>query len=179
MKTVMISIKPKWVVNISIGKKTIEIRKSMPKCDVPFRCLIYCTKENGGCGKVVGEFVCDKIGEINKYKTMYGVTLFFTKNDFYPIDLILKESCLLDKYKLEHYLKGKVGYAWHISNLKIYDKPKDITEYHLEKQCSTYNKKLCDCMFYGKEYNGRCKNCIDGHTQLTRPPQSWCYIEEI
>ena len=179
MKTVMISIKPKWVVNISIGKKTIEIRKSMPKCDVPFRCLIYCTKENGGCGKVVGEFVCDKIGEINKYKTMYGVTLFFTKNDFYPIDLILKESCLLDKYKLEHYLKGKVGYAWHISNVKIYDTPKDISDYYSGKQCKGFNNNIMDCVAMGTEFMPKCRDCIDGYTKLKKAPQSWFYIEEF
>ena len=72
MKAVMISIQPKWVEKIANGEKTIEVRKSRPKIDTPFKCYIYCTIGNGvkgdylvqsgiQCGKVVGEFICDKI----------------------------------------------------------------------------------------------------------------------
>ena len=71
MKSVLISIQPKWVEKIVKGEKTIEVRKSRPKIETPFKCYIYCTygKENenymlGKRGKVVGEFVCDWITEI-------------------------------------------------------------------------------------------------------------------
>ena len=46
MKSILISIKPKWVAKILNGEKTIEIRKTMPKCDLPIDVYIYCTKDN-------------------------------------------------------------------------------------------------------------------------------------
>lgn len=53
-KAIMISIKPKWVAKILNGEKTIEIRKTMPKCDLPIDVYIYCTKE-----KLYGdEYLC-------------------------------------------------------------------------------------------------------------------------
>ena len=42
-KTVMLSIRPKWCAKIIIGRKTMELRKSVPKLEVPFKCYIYCT----------------------------------------------------------------------------------------------------------------------------------------
>ena len=44
MKSVIISIKPRYCELIANGKKTIEIRKTKPKIDTPFKCYIYCTK---------------------------------------------------------------------------------------------------------------------------------------
>ena len=44
MKAIMISIKPEWVCKILNGEKTIEIRKTMPKCKLPCKVYIYCTK---------------------------------------------------------------------------------------------------------------------------------------
>lgn len=83
MKSVLISIQPKWCELIASGKKTIEVRKTMPKIDTPFKCYIYCTLSGSNeffkedCkgdiaewnrskmalkkGKVIGEFVCDEI----------------------------------------------------------------------------------------------------------------------
>lgn len=45
MKSVMISIKPKYCELIASGKKTVEVRKTRPKIETPFKCYIYCTKE--------------------------------------------------------------------------------------------------------------------------------------
>lgn len=42
-KAVMLSIRPKWVEKIANGEKTIEVRKTKPKLDTPFKCYIYCT----------------------------------------------------------------------------------------------------------------------------------------
>ena len=93
MKSVLISIKPKWCELIVKGEKTVEVRKTRPKIETPFKCYIYCShgyyrtpkerKKSGdfwigkpindvsqgrywGNGKVVGEFVCDKITIIEK-----------------------------------------------------------------------------------------------------------------
>ena len=81
MKAVLISIKPKYCELIASGKKTVEVRKTRPKIDAPFKCYIYCTKgktpflmptySSGkldesdiwevGNGKVIGEFICTEI----------------------------------------------------------------------------------------------------------------------
>ncbi|MDO5845101.1 MAG: ASCH domain-containing protein [Methanocorpusculum sp.] len=76
-KAVMLSIRPKWCELIASGKKTIEVRKTRPKMDTPFKCYIYQTRgkwiykllERLGLyqGKVIGEFVCDGILPMNIY----------------------------------------------------------------------------------------------------------------
>ena len=43
MRSVLISIKPEWVEKILNGEKTIEIRKTAPKCELPIDVYIYCT----------------------------------------------------------------------------------------------------------------------------------------
>ena len=82
-KEVLISIQPQWCEKIASGEKTLEIRKTKPKLQTPFKCYIYCTKSKDKIfwqgklyryiddkshnlfdkplnGKVIGEFVCDK-----------------------------------------------------------------------------------------------------------------------
>ena len=44
MKSVLMSINPRWCELIANGKKTVEIRKTKPKLEPPFKCYIYCTK---------------------------------------------------------------------------------------------------------------------------------------
>ena len=61
MIAVLISIRPKWCEKIINGQKTIEVRKARPKMDTPFKCYIY----ECGNGKVIGEFLCDEIININ------------------------------------------------------------------------------------------------------------------
>ncbi len=50
-KAVLISIRPEWVRKILNGSKAVEIRKTVPKCGVPFKCYIYCTA--GGKGTLM------------------------------------------------------------------------------------------------------------------------------
>lgn len=206
MKSVLISIQPKWVEKIARGEKTIEVRKSRPKIETPFKCYIYATKpkkwyrvnsfafssdeslwlSNGkvkmcnglefwadGCeyehlsGKVIGEFVCDSVEMVNASCSDYGIDLFY--HDCATQGCITESE--IDKYfsipkdKDLRVMKGN-GYAWQISNLKIYDKPKELSEF-----CKPCNDS-CDPM-----YGSYCIYC-DKRNKLTRPPQSWCYVEE-
>lgn len=166
MKAVLISIRPEWVEKILAGKKTLEVRKNRPKLEAPFRCYIYCT-HNGGWltnreeflnRKVVAEFVCDKITWLTHigFSGVPGIRLAAIK-DRYTIDdsFDFSESCLTTP-QIEKYLDGEDGYAWHISNLKIYDDPKQLSEF-------TGLRTTRDSM---ELY------------MLERPPQSWCYVEE-
>ena len=177
MKEVLISIQPKWCEKIVNGKKTIEVRKTCPKIETPFKCYIYCTKGKDGnmfnnqcdCvsghignGKVIGEFVCDKIKEIDYIR--------YWNNEYEFI------TCL-SYNEIAEYGKGNKLYSWLISNLKIYDTPKELGNFL--PYCE--GRGCCDggAVWDGNEwhYGVTCgysaKNCL----RLTRPPQSWCYVE--
>jgi len=164
-KAVMISIRPKWCEKICRGEKTVEVRKTRPKLETPFKCYIYETQgrtdtpwvdEDGhmifsGRGKVIGEFICDHIYELAPLN--------------HAPDDVEQQACLT-REEIVRYLKG-VGYGWHISNLKIYDTPKELSKFSrpfencIDKVCDEFGCALCE--------NG-------GH--IKRAPQSWCYVEE-
>ena len=183
MKSVLISIQPYWVFLI-IAKamgweveqyKNIEVRKNFPKAgDWNKLVEIYCSKDKKSFNripkeyqplmqkflcKVVGKWVCDKIYDIKPY--------------FDRPDLLTQYECgwkhgkefdCLSFSEMNSYLLEDNGYGWHISDLKIYDKPKELSEFLSCKKC------------VGKKYNycGSCKG-----SSITRPPQSWCYVESL
>lgn len=173
MKAVLMSIQPKWCAKIANGEKTIEVRKSRPKLETPFKVYIYCTndrkvfldsdcnnkfwteKNYGGehyyNGKVIGEFVCDRIA--GEGETIRG------------------NACLTVE-ELQDYCNGKDIYFWHISDLKIYDKPKELSEF--KRWNRTEENAPCA---HTKWLFPDCKDCKE--CNLTRPPQSWCYVEEL
>lgn len=155
-KAVLISIRPEWVEKIANGEKTLELRKTEPKLETPFKVYIYCTAGNlsyevsngmfcniSGGRVVVGEFVCDKIGII-----WGGGYLKMPESAF-------AGSCL-NMYQIDTYLDGKDGHFWHISKLEIYDAPKPLSKFKgLRKTKFGY-----------------------APVEIKRPPQSWCYVEE-
>lgn len=85
MKAVLLSIRPEWCDLVVRGKKTIEVRKTRPKLETPFKAYIYCTKAQSKIGwlrivpgkgwlqlgsAVIGEFTCDKIDKLVHVGTM-------------------------------------------------------------------------------------------------------------
>ena len=186
MKAVLMSIQPKWCELIASGKKTVEVRKTRPKLEVPFKVYIYCTNTKPYLvwgdvfrgnwetevthlsgynraeaekiwdvfnGKVIGEFVCDSMTSLkadNMIQAYYNNT---------------KETCLTDEEIKQYANNGKLFY-WHISNLVIYDKPRELGEFFLA--CDKPNGTDCSVCLDRRE--NRCK-------VITRPPQSWCYVE--
>lgn len=180
MKAVLISIKPKWVERIARGEKTVEVRKTKPKIDVPFKCYIYetkaqfiksvkgaCTSYGYGRGKVVGEFVCDRIDEY---------TFSNLEAEYRINDIDIAKTCL-NHPELIEYGKGKPLYGWHISELKIYDKPKELGEFKpwCEKSRKTDNnlEMCCNCKNAFFDEDGIFFGC-----GVTRPPQSWGFVEQ-
>ena len=103
-KAVLISINPTWCEKIVSGEKTIEVRKTRPNMNPPFKCYIY----KCGNGKVIGEFLCDEIININGAGRI-------------PSDAA-RPTCL-EPAELHQYLGAATGFGWHISNLRIYDTP--------------------------------------------------------
>lgn len=173
MKSVLISIQPKWCELIASGKKMVEVRKTKPKLEKPFKVYIYCTKdfsmgtfyqkpldlENAEVlqGKVIGEFVCEKI-QVDRPKSLYAS------------HKTVVNSCVSIQQLIDYAGKRETLSFWHISNLVIYEKPKELNEFYTIKKCnackSGYESTAC-------VYDEDCKV----PSPITRPPQSWCYVE--
>ena len=156
MKSILLSIKPKYVELIASGKKTIEVRKIAPK-EVPFKAYIYCSKEKrqddiiwagafGDRGKwnkhVIGEFICDRVIE---WKYLPD-DVFPSWLRMYYISVDDGEKTCLSYREIEEYGKGKTLYGWHISDLKIYDKPRELSEFCIP--CKTNCEDCKKPLFY-------------------------------
>lgn len=167
-KAVMISIKPQWCELIAKKQKTIEVRKTRPKIKLPFKCYIYMIKSNltgdrkaykdRMAGKVIGEFICDDIS------TNY--VRYDPQKDEYGYWTLLDDSCLT-KNQLMEYGKCHILYGWHISDLVIYDKPKEISEFRKATKKCFYDDLGCAIP--------NCDDCTE--CNITKPPRSWCYVE--
>ena len=154
-KAILISIKPKWVAKILNGEKTIEIRKSIPKCVLPIDVYIYCTKDKkyanlvnrGGflTGMVVAKFTLNKTKEIRFDNKEIQKQASLTEEELFDY-LFIDEPYHEDMHK---------GYAWFIDNLEIFNKPKEISEFLVPRETKY----------------------IIGWDELTKAPQSWCYVE--
>lgn len=199
MKSVLISIRPKWCDLIASGEKTIEVRKTAPK-EVPFKGYIYATRPkkyykcgavstsdellwlaNGEVemgngfkfwadgdeyqclnGRIIGEFICNNVDEYT----------FSYYNAEYRVTHVEQKAMCLNQPELILYGKGKTLYGWHISDLKIYDKPKELDEFKkegfmTEEQwlAALYPNTHCHYEAWAKKF------------EIARPPQSWCYVE--
>lgn len=170
-KAVLISIRPEWVDKILSGEKTLEVRKTRPKLEAPFKVYIYCTAGNlsyevnngmmcniSGGGLVVGEFVCDT----------------YVTDKTFGHDALFNAAACMSEPDVVAYSAGTTLYGWHISNLEIYDTPKELPQFR--KCCGTQD---CDkCQFW--ENTGEYAGCLTSEERrLNRPPQSWCYVEEL
>ena len=188
-KAVMLSVRPKWCEKIASGEKTIEVRKTRAKLKTPFRCYIYCTiggqdlnipisqerlmrdyLETGsmkslncplGNGKVIGEFTCERIVPI----TYDGGRLWC------PTNAAFSPATCLSQAEIIAYIgdKGRC-YGWHISDLRIYDTPKELSEF---KTLCRVDADCCACPYYNYT-----KMDCDGRV-IGRPPQSWCYVDDV
>lgn len=185
MKSVLISIRPKWVEKIANGEKTIEVRKTRPKIETPFKCYIYMSqgdlKDLGSYSewiyknrmKVVGEFVCDKVYSIKNK----GNSFVVTNEEQGVTNEIARQSCL-DYNDMVCYLGNKDGYGLHISNLKIYDKPKELSEFYTIPESGS--DCCCGCVWHETPLDEMpCRTCTGERKYLYRPPQSWIYVEEL
>ena len=173
MRKVLICVHPKWCELIFNGQKTIEVRKTRPLIDMPFKVFVYetkaqfvksirgaCTTFGYGRGKVIGSFVCDRIICCQAYYDDSGKKHL---TNLFGVDT---SKICLSELEIFDYIIGKdkkdgIGWLWHITDLKIYDKPKELSEF----------RKVC--------LNGKCSDCIYEECKITRPPQSWCYVEEL
>lgn len=175
MKNILLSIKPKYVAKILNGEKTIEIRKTAPKCELPIDVYIYCTKskpyityvdgktyvqsESLGkgsssiCfnGKIVAKLTLRNVEDVERYTSNdFGVyDRFWEEYGTANLDEkeLLKLSCL-EKNEIGWYLKwNKVDYAHGFA-------------WHIS------DLQLLDNLMELSDFG------------LKRAPQSWCYVEK-
>ena len=190
MTAIMKSVSPRICEKVANGDCTMLVSKTAPKCGAPFKGYIYCCKaknqwrysdyegayENSegeivyAQRHVVGEFICDKIIEWQYDRGhQYYVEYPDDCTSYFPYLKCHSEATGLRCSEIEKLGKGKSLYGLHIGDLKIYDKPKELNEFR--KLCKI-NLPMCDRCEYYSTWNGRCEN-------ITRAPQSWCYVEEL
>lgn len=205
MKEVLISVRPEWCELIVIGQKKNELRKTKPKLETPFKGYIYCTKSkkkgknlfrsywgesvNGPkltyvklSGKVIGEFVCDKITKIARCgydNERIELNIVDDNLKCKKLDKGFLYLCQLSLNDIEKYANGGEVYGWHISDLKLYEEPKELEAF--TTFCDANKKRCANCKHYlfdNDDLNGYRRWCDVCHRKpLTRPPQSWCYVE--
>ena len=182
MEAILLSIRPNWCKLIWSGMKTVEVRKTRPKLETPFRVYIYCT----GAGnwwqrfsktglqqmeeRIIGTFVCDDIRRI-------GPEYCVVKED---IESAIAGSCLTVP-QVKDYAGWKSGlsyadlkdlYGWHISDLKIWDEPVRLKDFWGMKPCK-HGGDYCTCL----QWDNMKEMCCASR-YISRPPQSWCYMED-
>lgn len=201
---VLISIRPKWCEKIADGEKTIEVRKTRPKLETPFKVYIYCTKaeerlafilkdgdENYGeiyhgktffckvekCSvcdmwgkrqKVVGEFICDRVIDL------------FANSRFWLNEDDVRHTCLTAD-EIRTYANGANKlYGWHISDLKIYSRPKELNEFWFPPELYCEKERCGSCPYdQVADVNGEYGYDCEWKRPLKRAPQSWQYVEEL
>lgn len=215
-KAIMLSIKPQYVAEILNGDKILEIRTTCPKewknylsgktlyKPEPMKVYIYCTKtkKTGNAwtdGDILGFDSYRKIRFCNYCQNediMNGrVVAEFTLKEVEKIKMptnLSKEfmnKCCLDGFQIMEYLGGdfyKDFYAWHIDDLKIYDKPKELSEF---THCICPEMPYCPSCSQGGEsiseseaeayyMDGCCETEWYCCNWMKKAPKSWCYIEE-
>lgn len=247
MKSILQSIKPQRCELIASGRMKINVMKTRPKIQEPFKVYIYCaigqripngfggvsealkqplwklrngtvvnyldgeTMDVFQCkklnGKVIGEYVCDEIQEL-RFDALEQCYLMRKARGANLDKEFMSGTCLSYKEAYEYCKNLKCNsehtdmfYGWHISDLKIYDKPKELSEFMIidkdKLSCCPYRERIFQNpeftnsnYLYGGYSCSKTKEpdfddidfcrggCTDVFKPLTRPPQSWCYVEE-
>lgn len=159
MKSLLISIKPKHVAEILNHRKTIEIRKTAPKCDLPIEVYIYCTKGDEKLvyhrykghgeylaknktlgyeynGYVVAKFILKKAEEfiqgLNEAEYEHLPNFALKDYGYYGLEDLMEKACLNDE-EITKYAPDLSFYAWHIDGLVTFDEPKELNEFGLKR----------------------------------------------
>ena len=182
MKAVLLSVQPEWCEKILSGEKTVEVRRTCPVHGTPFKVYIYCTLAASKAfvsddrnwdvsagsshwpdkrGRVIGEFICKKMtglthaGETGSWEPAHLYVM--APGSYYkPADELLEAACM-SKETAEKYLKGRDGYGWHVSDLRIYDCPQPLSDFTRLRATK-----------FGYE-----------PVRIERSPQSWFYVEDV
>lgn len=157
MKAILISIQARHNRNIEAGKKISELRNRIPQCAYPIKVYTY---ESGkeGRRKVVNEWVCESVDTWNLKR---------------GIPKHLPKAACVGAWEISEYRDKKRNSVseMHISNLKIYDTPRELSEFRTPETRFYEIKEINGYLIFGDGYRGG--------KVIIRPPQSWCYVEEV
>lgn len=205
MKKILLVVHPKWCKMIFNGKKTIEVRRNRPKLEPPFEVLVYCTRarERWSVGKLgfcsdtlytlptgelkIGdalELMADWSGQYDEYNFLNGKVIGSFVCDDVITDFRGEHSDDFAKYALlsideqKKYGGNKLLYGWHITEPKLFDEPKEFYELYApcKKNKQTADESCKGCVY---AYKGTTTGKIYCDNALIRPPQSFCYVEDI
>ena len=180
-KVIIMTEQPKWLVKILNGEKTIEIRKTMSKCELPIDVYLYCTKGTLYFNAYENEWQTSRVDRKLLNPSLHHrsgkVVAKFTLNN-------VEDCCDMSRAELEHksrlsiseiclYIKAKevdpkMVYAWHIDDLVIFNEPMELREFSTFKRETIYCGMDCPPYTDWVEYRVR------------KAPQSWqyAYVED-
>lgn len=181
MKSILRSVKPYWFYLICEGKKKIEVCKTEPLSKEWDRIVyLYCSKDMRSFNRIPEEYH----EKYRKYLGTVGAKLVCCEVEKFNVgslrsDDIEELACLSYAELINYFYKpceldgktAKQGYAWHISDLKIYDNPRELGELRTpDKPYHEIIERDGSLMFMDGYESGK---------PLKRTPQSWQYVEEV
>ena len=178
MRDVLISLKPYYYYLIGENIKKVEVRKSYPKAeDWSKRALFYMSRDEKSFAKIPKEFqekyrkhfgkvgmrfVCDRIDRVASINT--PCMDYIEVNDKWH--KYFSELSYLTVDELGKYLGyNKYGYGWHITDLVVYDEPRELGEF--THGCPDNVRSCSQC-----KYSPNGWDC----TPIKTAPQSWFFV---
>lgn len=179
-KSVITSVSPRECELIASGRQTMLVRKTRPKIETPFTVYVYMTKHKwifkllpflkNRFAKVIGSFVCDRVDEFDSEWSEYAyacaptdIPCTMPMSEENAIKICKEKGCMTLEDIIDYFGDEEWrAYFWHISDLKIYDKPKELGEFGNYKTEWVQWYHSDDKVFY----------------PLKRMSGSWCYIDE-
>lgn len=195
---ILASIKPYYYYLIAEEKKKIEVRKTALK-NIPQNIAFYMSKDEKSFAKIPEEFqakyrkhfgkigirvVCDEVKEFHEWElSPQGKFADFERErleNFLTAAYLSKEEVVRYRENLPYF---KPLYGWRISNLKIYDKPKELSEFRACNFKSMNGTDVCGnygCKYYQDSGSYMIPpSCAKNGCIITRPPQSYMFVEEV
>ncbi len=158
MKAILMAMKKRHNDNIESGLKTSELRTRPPKLKPPFKVYTLETLSSGGCGKVTNEWICK---DMTEWRICMGVPAHLPKRACVTVAEIRAYSGKDFKNITE----------MQISDLVVYDQPKDLSEFSVPCKVS------CERCKNPQYFDNACTE--NGSRKIKRVPQSWCLVNEL
>lgn len=199
MKSVLISIRPKWCELIAAGKKTVEVRKTRPKLKPPFKCYIYCTKPSKAYQTICDDCMVLNSDELYRHPKqgikhgdsieLIGCDDEYSEDNFLNGKVIGEFVCdcitgLNADNMIQAYYNNTTESCMSDAEIMTYANGKKLYYWHIS-DLVIYDKPRKLSKFIGCTYPFDCCACDywdDAYLTCTkpiRPPQSWCYVEGI
>lgn len=159
MEAILMSINARHNRNIESGLKTSELRTRPPKLKPPFKVYTY---ESGADGRnrIVNEWICDSM---TTWRMCMGIPAHLPK-----------VACVSGSEICAYSKQGEKDITeMHISELKVYEEPKYLTDFYKrgKHEACKYGRRTCLWL----QLTDFCRNC---EYDIRRPPQNWCHVEE-